>query len=177
MSKKSKTADPVTPGVDALSHGRQLARAVRIELLSEELDRLTVDAAERTASIANRASFLAISAGVLIAASTAQLWSGRPIFGVAALGLACIALLCATAASRPGKRLGIRAQRLVDTYADADVTAGQVLSALVRQKADALELQEGDLSKRALWTTAGFTVLVLAAASLTAVVSAQLMGW
>lgn len=81
MSKKSKTADPVTPGVDALSHGRQLARAVRIELLSEELDRLTVDAAERTASIANRASFLAISAGVLIAASTAQLWSGRPIFG------------------------------------------------------------------------------------------------
>ena len=68
-------------------------------------------------------------------------------------------------------------KRQVDTYADADVTAGQVLSALVRQKADALELQEGDLSKRALWITAGFTVLVLAAASLTAVVSAQLMGW
>ncbi|MFJ2543040.1 hypothetical protein [Microbacterium sp. NPDC087589] len=178
MTKKSDAVRP--QAVDPLAQDkreRQRARALRIELLNDELDKLTVDAAERTASIANRASFLAVSAGVLIAASTAQLWSARAIFGVVALGLGCIALLCATAASRPGKRLGLRAQRLVDTYADADVSGGQLLSAIVRQKADALEFREGDLSNRATWITAGFTVLVVSAAALTAVVSAQLMGW
>lgn len=175
----TETPAPEVTG-DALSQDkrdRQRARALRIELLNAELDRLTDDAAERTASIASRASFLAVSAGVLIAASTAQLWSERAVFGVAALGLGCLALLCATAASRPGKRLGLRAQRLVDTYADANVSGGQLLSAVVRQKADALELREGDLTNRATWITAGFTVLVVSAASLTAVVSAELMGW
>lgn len=177
MKKKKPAGDAAAQALAVDKQDRQRARAVRLEMLNEELDRLTVDAAERTASVANRASFLAVSAGVLIAASTAQLWSSRPEFGVAALGLACISLLCATAASRPGKRPGIRAQRLVDNYANADVTAGHVLSAVVRQKADALEVREGDLSSRATWITTGFAVLVVSAVSLTAVVSAQLMGW
>lgn len=112
---------------------RQRARALRTELLNAEVDKLTTDAAERTASVANKASFLAVSGGVLIAASTAQLWSARSIFGVGALGIACVALFCATAASRPGKRLGLRAQRLVDTYAGADITGLQMLSSIVRR--------------------------------------------
>ena len=52
---------------------------------NEELDRLVTDAAERTASVTNKASFLAVSAGVLVAASTVQLWVKAPTFGVVAL--------------------------------------------------------------------------------------------
>lgn len=169
-----------TTGADALAkdkRARELARFKRAEVLNSELDNLTIDAAERTASVANRASFLAVSAGVLIAASAAQLWSEKPFFGVAALGLACVALLCATAASRPGKRPGIPAQRLVDTHEDSSISADQLLRSIVRMKADALEAREGDLKNRAVWITVGFAVLVISATSLTAVVSAELMGW
>lgn len=180
MKKNNKPVVVAHTAAEALAKNkreREVARVVRHQVLNEELDRLTADAAERTASVANRASFLAVSAGVLIAASTAQLWAEKAVFGVAALGLGCIALLCATAASRPGKRPGLLAQRLVDKYADAEVSGDQILREVVRLKADALEAREGDLRNRAVWITAGFAVLVASAASLTAVVSAELMGW
>lgn len=171
------TAPPRANSLEIDKQDRQRARVLRTELLNAEIDKLTTDAAERTASVANKASFLAVSGGVLIAASTAQLWSARSIFGVLALSIACVALFCATAASRPSKRLGLRAQRLVDTYAGADITGLHMLSSIVRQKADVLELREADLTNRAAWISAGFAALVLSAIALTIVVSAQLLGW
>ncbi len=148
----------------------------RVRLLNEELDRLTADAAERTASVNNKASFLAVSAGVLVAASTVQLWTKMPGFGVAALGLACVALACAAVAVRPGKRLGIEARRLVDRYADSNLTAQQVETQIIEDKANVLRLRETDLSSRATWVWAGFASLALAAASLTVVFAVEVLG-
>lgn len=143
---------------------------------NEELDKLTVDAAERTASVTNKASFLAVSAGVLVAASTAQLWEALAPFGVAALALSCAALACAAVAVRPGKRIGIQARRLVDRFSDSASSALQIEAQGIEDKASVLSLREDDLRARAVWVWCGFAALALAAASLTVVFAAEVLG-
>lgn len=156
----------------------ELRRALqaRVRLLNEELDRLVTDAADRTASVNSKASFLAVSAGVLVAASTVQLWTKAPVFGVVALGLACLALACAALAVRPGKRMGIQARRLVDRYVDSTMNALQVETQLVEDKANVLTQRETDLRARAVWVWVGFAALPLAAAALTVVFAVEVMG-
>jgi len=151
------------------------ARAARVRLLNEELDRLVTDAAERTASVTNKASFLAVSAGVLVAASTVQLWAKVPTFGVVALALACVALACAAVAVRPGKRMGIEARRLVDRYADSAMNALQVETQLIEDKANVLMYREADLRNRAVWVWVGFAALAFAAVALTVVFAVEVL--
>lgn len=152
------------------------ARFARVRLLNEELDKLTVDAAERTASVTNKASFLAVSAGVLVAASTAQLWEAIAAFGVAALALSCAALACAAVAVRPGKRTGIQARRLVDRFSNSASSALQIEAQIIEDKASVLSLREDDLRARAVWVWCGFAALALAAASLTVVFAVEVLG-
>lgn len=152
------------------------ARFARIRLLNEELDKLTTDASERTASVTNKASFLAVSAGVLVAASTVQLWTRAPLFGVVALALACVALACAAVAVRPGMRLGIQARRLVDRYADTTMSALAVESQIVEDKAASITQRETDLRARAAWVWIGFAGLAVAAASLAVVFGIEILG-
>lgn len=156
--------------------GARRALFARVRLLNEELDRLVADAAERTASVNNKASFLAVSAGVLVAASTVQLWTYFPVFGVLALALACVALACAAVAVRPGKRSGIEARRLVDRYADSTFSVLQIESQLIEDKANVLTRRESDLRARAVWVWSGFAALSLAAAALTVVFAAEVLG-
>lgn len=148
----------------------------RVRLLSEELDKLTSDAAERTASVTNKASFLAVSAGVLVAASTNQLWETLAAFGVAALALSCIALACAAVAVRPGRRAGLQARRLVDRFSDSAVDALQIEAQIIEDKAKVLSLREDDLRARAVWVWGGFAALALAAGALTVVFAAEVLG-
>jgi len=148
----------------------------RIRLLNEELDRLTVDAEQRTSSVSTKASFLAVSAGVLIAAATAQLWRQVPVFGVATLGLACIALAGAAIALRPGKRIGIQARRLVDRHLDCQHSAAQVEEELVRDKATVLADREKDIADRGRWVWVGFSGVAIAALSLSVVFSIEVLG-
>lgn len=161
---------------DAAEVSARRARFDRVRLLNEELDKLTTDAAERTASVTNKASFLAVSAGVLVAASTVQLWEKLAGFGVAALALSCAALACAAIAVRPGKRVGILARRLVDRFADSNASALQIEAQIVEDKAAVLVLREDDLRARATWVWLGFAALALAAAALTIVFSAEVLG-
>ncbi|MBD8519181.1 hypothetical protein [Plantibacter sp. CFBP 8804] len=149
------------------------AQHARVRLINEELDRLGTDAAERTASVNGKASFLAVSAGVLVAASTAQIWTVASAFGVAALALACIALTCSAVAVRPGKRLGIEAQRIADLFLDSSQAALQIEGQLARDKATTLKARELDLRSRATWVWVGFGALALATASLTVVFTAE----
>ena len=148
----------------------------RIRLLNEEMDRLTTDVEQRVASVLNKASFLAIAAGVIIAATVAQVWTKVPWIGVLALSLAGVALLCATVALRPGRRVGIVAQRLADNYLDSSVTAAALEQRLVRQKASAISSRESDLVARARWVQAGAAALVGSVAALLIVFSVQLLG-
>lgn len=148
----------------------------RVRLLNEELDRLTADSAERTSSISNKASFLAVSSGVLIAAATSQLWRNAPALGVVALGLACIGLACAAIALRPGKRIGVQARRLVDRHLDCEHSAAQVEEELVRDKATVLTDREKDIANRGRWVWAGFGGVAAAAVSLSVVFSIEVLG-
>lgn len=168
MKKKAKAGD-------AEAAARRV-RFDRIRLLNEELDRLGADAADRTASVTNKASFLAVSAGVLITGLTVQLWAELAVLGVVALALACVSLACAAVAVRPGKRRGLEARRLVDRYADSTATVLQMETQIVNDKAAVLAEREGDLRSRAAWVWAGFAALAFAAAALTLVFAAEILG-
>lgn len=148
----------------------------RVRLINTELDQLTIDANARDTSVMNKASFLAVSSGVLVAASTNQAWSQAAGFGIASLVLSCAGLACAAVALRPGKRVGVQAQRLVDRHLDCQHSAAEVERELIQEKALALALREPDLRDRGRWTLAGFGSVALAAASLTAVFSFEVAG-
>lgn len=158
-------------------HDDSLARArfARVRLVNEELDRLAIDAAERTASVSSKASFLAVSSGVLVAAATAQLWTVWAILGVIALALSCLALFCAAVALRPGKRQALQAQRLVDRYVDSTLSAAQIESTIVHDKATVLVARETDLRSRSGWVWVGFGILVASAVALTLVFAAEIV--
>lgn len=172
MTKTEKPAPTERPADDEV----QRARFARLRLLNDELDKLTTDASERTASVTNKASFLAVSAGVLVAASTVQLWKHAPWFGVVALALSCVALACAAVAVRPGTRLGIQARRLVDRYADSTLSALAVEAQLIEDKAVSITQREADLRARAAWVWIGFAALAVAAAALAVVFGFEVLG-
>jgi hypothetical protein len=147
-----------------------------VRLLGDEVDRLTVDVDQRSAGVANKASFLAVSAGVLLAASTSQLWAHLPWVGAIALLLACVGLSCAAVALRPGKRFGLVAQRLTDRYLDTTSSALAIEEAILREKSTIISRREDDLGARANWVLRGFGALILSAVALTVVFTVQLLG-
>ncbi len=148
----------------------------RVRLLNDELDTLGTDATARTSGVANKASFLAVSAGVLLTAATAQLWKSAPALGVVALALACAALGCAAIALRPGRRPGIEARRLVDRHLDSDHSAAAIEVELVKDKASVLTAIETDILDRGLWVWAGFGTIAFSAISLAFVFGIELFG-
>jgi len=148
----------------------------RVRLLNEEVDRLTVDVEQRAASVSNKASFLAVAAGVIIAAAVAQLWTVLPWIGVLALGFACLGLVCATVALRPGRRIGLVAQRLADAYLDSELSASEIELLLVRRKSDVISARESDLVARAQWVASGLSALLVSVAALTIVFATQILG-
>lgn len=151
-------------------------RAARVRLLSEELDRAEDGAEARRTSVMGKASFLAVAAGIFIAASTVQSWTELPHLGVLSLALACLAMVCAVVASRPGKRLGLVPRRLVDRYLDSTLTASQVEEQICVDKAAALSSGEVDLASRAKWVTLGFAFLLVASVALLVAFSFEVLG-
>lgn len=151
-------------------------RFARVRLINDELDRLTQDASDRSTSVLNKASFLAVAAGVIIAASTAQRWDVLPIVGVIALGMASIGLVFAAIALRPGGRPGIVASRLVDRHLESIHSAAHIEEELVRDKTAVLEARETDIVARARWVWRGFAALILSTVSLTVVFGAEILG-
>lgn len=87
-----------------------------------------------------------------------------------------VSLACAAVAVRPGKRLGLEARRLVDRYADSTITALQMETQIVNDKAAVLAEREGNLRSRAAWVWVGLAALAFAAAALTLVFAAEILG-
>jgi len=152
------------------------ARFARVRLLSDELDKLMSDASERSESVNSRASFLAVAAGVLVAAATAQLWTQAEFVGIVALALASIGLLCAAVALRPAKRPGLIAQRLVDRYFDSRRSALEMEAEIVQDKASVISARESDMRSRAAWIVAGFFALASGTIALTVVYALEVIG-
>lgn len=148
----------------------------RVRLIHDDLDKLTADATERTQSISTKASFLAVSAGVIIAALTAQVWTHFVAVGVVSMGLAVVGLLCAAVALRPGRRQGTTGRSLADRYIDSTHSVQQIEPILVREKSNNLTAREDDLRARSYWVWAGFIALGGAAVLLAIIFSAELLG-
>lgn len=165
-----------TPSEVTPQTGTYERRIRRVRLLNEELDRLATDATARAGGVANKASFLAVSAGVLITAATAQTWNTVPVWGVAALVLATVALACAAVALRPGTRPGVEARRLIDRHLHCEHRDSDVEVELVRDKAEVLTAFERDIGGRSVWVWGGFGALALASASLVAVFAFETLG-
>lgn len=175
-SEVPRASDPGSVGHPEKSSANRRADHARLGLVAGEVDRLLDDMRSRTSSIANKASFLAVSAGVVVTASTAQVWSKLVWFGVAALSLACIGLVCAAIALRPERRFGIIAQRLTDKYLDSPKSCSVIERQLTITKADSITRHEEGLRSRSAWVWRGFISLALSAASLTIVFTAELIG-
>lgn len=172
---KEEKGNPVTETNPDGTPG-QRARFARVRLLNEEVDRLTLDLEQHAAGVANKASFLAVSAGVLIAASVGQVWTVFPAGGLLTLALACVGLLSAAVALRPAKRVGLIAQRLADRYLDTSMASMEIEAILVREKADNISTREVELVGRARWVWGGFGALVVSAATLSVAFGMQLFG-
>lgn len=176
MNPDSGATEAPTGGQQAATDGKTQARFARVRLLNEELDALVVDSGTRAASVLNKASFLAVTAGVIVAASTAQLWTTAGVIGVCALVLASLAIFCAAAALRPGKRLGLQAQRLVDVYMDSTKSVRRIEAEIVRSKAQVIEAHENDLRNRATWVWAGIILLGAGTILLSIVYALEVIG-
>ena len=135
-----------------------------------------MDSTARAASVSGKASFLAVSAGVVLTAATSQLWANVALVGLISLALSCIALFSAAVALRPGRRLEIQARRLVDRHLDCEHSVAQVEAEIVSDKAAVLAAREDDLRSRAMWVWVGFGALVAAAISLSVVFGIEILG-
>ena len=152
------------------------AEFARLRLIHEELDRLDLDAGQRSSSVLSKASFLSVATGVIIAAATARLWDGQPVLGAIALALACFSLVCASIALRPGNRLGILPQRLVDRYLDTTKAAITVEREIVLDKSKVLGFRENDITLRAKWVLVGFVLLIASTAALCITFAIETLG-
>lgn len=175
VGEAASVLPPPTAG-EAAKSDKNERRIRRIRLLNEELDRVATDATSRAGGVANKASFLAVSAGVLITAATAQMWGSTPLWGFASLVFATIALGVAAVALRPGSRPGLDARRLVDRHLHCDHHHAEVEFEIVRDKADALTAFESDIAGRGRWVWGGFGASALSAISLVFVVGFETLG-
>lgn len=137
---------------------------------------MATDATARASGVSNKASFLAVSAGVLITATTAQVWSTTPGWGIASLTTASVALGIAAVALRPGSRPGLDARRLVDRHLHCDHHHTEVEFEIVRDKAEGLTAFESDIASRGRWVWGGFGALALSAISLAIVFGYETLG-
>jgi hypothetical protein len=147
-----------------------------MRLIHEELDRLGADASQRVASVMSKASFLSVAAGVIIAASTTRLWETQPLIGVIALALACLSLVSAAIALRPGERTELLPQRLVDRYLDSTRNAMSVEREIVVDKSLVLVSRERDLEARAKWVSLGFILLIASTTALGTTFAIETLG-
>jgi hypothetical protein len=147
----------------------------RLALLNDELNILLADARERSASVANKSTFLAVSAGVLIAAISSTAWKELALLASIGLASSCLALLCAAIASLPSKTLGIVAQRLTDRHMSGDHSLLHIARGIVSDKSSGITLNEARLAARAKWTSAGFFLLIGGAVALSVVYTAEVL--
>lgn len=149
----------------------------RTRLLNEELDRLDGNSTARSSSVGNKASFLAVTAGVVVTAAASldlgesqiEEWKVLLPFVLSGMGL-----LCAVLALRPTKLIGIDARRIVDKYLDSAIAPSELEQILVSSKAEVIANREVDIIARARLVSVGLVFLVASICALAVLVSAHI---
>jgi len=164
-AKASKTVAPEGAPSEQLKgqHERIVVqnRKNRFNLVSDEIDHLVLSADERGRSVDNKASFLAVAAGVIFGGQV-QVSIVLPWFVASApLALAALSLACAGFALLPSKRLGTTPKLLWLTYRDSELSGAQVAERMTFAKVQYEERREISLGRRAKVIFYGFMFLFL----------------
>ena len=146
---------------------RQLAR--RIQLIHNEIDLMRADAADRQRSVDSKASFLAVAAGVVIAAAASSDWHQPWLLAILPMSFSALGLAFAALALRPGTRDDITPEILYDRWVDSEKSVGTVENDVLKSKIRAFAAREKVISSRARATSVGFNFLLAGVISLAVV--------
>ncbi|WP_146080082.1 hypothetical protein [Clavibacter michiganensis] len=146
-----------------------MRRAQRVRYLADETDRLVEAGAARQQSVDTKASFLAVAAGIVIAASVSKNWRVADSIALAPLVFSMLALASAAVALRPGRRRDLTPKGITQRWLDSESTFETVESALLAQKVEAFEIREHEIANRAHVVVLGFVTLLLSTVALVAV--------
>lgn len=149
-------------------------RVLRVELLNEETDRLLAASQSRAESVDSKSSFLAVAAGIIIAAAVAQKWSTPGVLALLPLLFAVIGLALSAIALRPGKRKDLTPRNITQLWLDSEHTVATAQLEILKAKVTAFDIRERDLQGRAQISTLGFVALLLAAVALVTVYAFQI---
>lgn len=143
-------------------------------MIDSEINAYLLVAEQREQSVNNKASFLAVTAGVLVTAAVTQAWHRFEVFGMLTMLLASSAITLAAFALRPGSRPGDSPKRLLEMYLDSGKTERVIQVDMMKRKADTASERELALRGRARLVNWGFLALVCSCLALTAGVILEL---
>jgi hypothetical protein len=138
----------------------------RIAILGPELDRLALDADERSRSVDSKASFLSIAAGIVVASQFQNSWN-LPWFVVSVpLLFAVMAIAAAAVALLPSRRVDLRPDLIVANWLDTTSASLQIEKTLIEQKSQIAVGRENSLRRRGVIVAVGFLMLFFSVAAL-----------
>lgn len=138
----------------------QKAFARRLAVLHVEIDELLSDSFRRQESVSNKASFLAVSVGIVLTGLTSQAWKTPTIVLLSALTLAIVSLALAASALVPGNRSVLDGQRLVDIFLDSTASRVSMETEILKSKVQILASRNARVERQALIVIFGFWFLV-----------------
>lgn len=152
---------------------RDSSRDVRISVLRSELVRLESNARERTRNVTTKASFLAVSAGVIIsglltAELVVELW-----VKVAAFSLAVLALALASLSMAPDSIRLVSAKEIVDDMLEDPITGAELERRLTLVYLGAIHSRDPVTNRKAQLVSGGYFSLVVASLLLIAAFTAD----
>jgi len=156
MQKRGSKEDDADPGRAA----RALA-VQRFNVLSDEVDRLTADADERSRSVDVKASFLSVAAGVVLSGQVQVQFTYPWFLSSLPLFLAAVSLAAAGVSFLPRKREGNSPQLVWLAYFDSTKDAATVSRELTQDRVRTETARETALARRALIITFGFMALFM----------------
>lgn len=139
--------------------------ARRLEVLHNEVDVLLAESFNRQESISHKASFLAVSSGIILTGLTAQLWVTPKVFLLISITFTILGLALAATALAPVKRTTLDGQRLVDTFIDSTFSRFNMEQKILISKTNSLTARNIQINRHALLVNLGFWALVFASIS------------
>lgn len=137
-----------------------------MEMLTAEADRIALETSARSAKVDNKASFLAVGAGIVVAAQSAIDWELSWLAVVPSMLLALVALGLAAIALRPQRRTDLSTSALVNMWLDSEQSTLAIEQSILREKARIFDAQEDALRARGRLVSNGFWFFLIGMAAL-----------
>jgi hypothetical protein len=151
---------------DKAANARRKRSAQRVQMIHDEVNLMRADASDRARSVDSKASFLAVSAGVIIAAAASSQWTQPWGLAILPMSFSAIGLVFAAIALRPGTRPDVTPQILFDRWADSEKYPATVEADILKSKVAAFTKRESVIRSRARSTSIGFAFLIAGVFSL-----------